>query len=115
MEQTYESVLASPPSITEDLAEVHKDFLLLPRISEINLVAVSEDELLDPPVSWGACWESSPLKSLLSYSCLVILMIGHAAPQSQHVQYGCLLVHVKVRQIVRHLSEAIPEIREAIH
>ena len=114
MEQTYESILDNPPPITEDLAEVHRDFLLLPRLPEISLVAVSEEELLNPPMSWGACWEPSSLGSLSSYSCLAILVIGHAAPQSWHVKYGCLLVHVKVGQITRHLSEAIPEIREAI-
>ena len=43
MEQTYESVLANPPCITEDLAEVHKDFLFLPCIPKINLVAISEN------------------------------------------------------------------------
>ena len=114
MEQTYESVLVNPPSITEDLVEAHKDFSLLPHISKISLVAVSEDELLDPLVLWGTCWESSSLESLSSYSCLAILIISYAALQSQHVQYGCLLVHVKVGQITRHLSEAIPKIREAI-
>ena len=115
MEQTYESVLDNPPSITEDLAEVHRDFLLLPHIPKISLVAVLEGELLDPLMSWGACWESSSLERLSSYSCLAILIIGYAALQWQHIQYGCLLVHVKVGQITRHLSEAIPEIWEAIH
>ena len=61
MEQSYESVLNNPPPITEDLAEVHRDFLKLPCIPEISLVAVSEEELLDPLISWGACWESSSL------------------------------------------------------
>ena len=86
MEQTYKSVLENPPSITEDLAEAHRDFQLLPHIPEISLVAVSEDELLNPLMSWGTCWESSSLERSSSYSCLVILIIGYVAPQSQHIQ-----------------------------
>ena len=114
MERTYEDVLSNPPSIVEDLPEAHRDFLSLPRISEISLVAVSEDELLSPPLSWGACWECSSAESTSVYSGLAVLVIGYAAPQSQHVQYGCLLVHMRAGQSTKDVTGAIPEIREAI-
>ena len=114
MEWTYEDVLNNPPSIMEDLPEAHRDFLSLPQISEISLVAVSEDELLGPPLSWGACWESSSTDNFSAYSGLAVLVIGYVAPQSQHVQYGCLLVHMQAGQSTKDITGAIPEIREAI-